>query len=292
MYIWILLATIMVALSFFNLSPRADKESVFTETKAASLVNRFRIEHSAFSRVAECKMVNSISQTQTMIVFPENEQDAYVWANKALPIGYTPANDLLTNSYHYIFCLNSELTDSVSPEIAETCVQSNPNTGADVIFRYSISIAKIPERWYLKEEINSEVDAELATRDVLPVLSNAMAKLFVKGSVLGILSCNDDGECNFKGSNIYEKQKNSNAGRLTRLSFKKGEGEKDFYTSLFAQDGFKASCVGTCFFAVNKLSDKDVDSHCATLYNGEYKIPTEVEEDEDTSSEVEDVSNN
>ena len=30
MYIWILLATIMVALSFFNTSPREDKASVFT----------------------------------------------------------------------------------------------------------------------------------------------------------------------------------------------------------------------------------------------------------------------
>ena len=35
MYIWILLATFMIALSFLNLSPRQDKQSVFSEITEA-----------------------------------------------------------------------------------------------------------------------------------------------------------------------------------------------------------------------------------------------------------------
>lgn len=276
MYIWILLATIMIALSFFNLSPRADKESVFTETKAASLVNRFRIEHSAFSRVAECKMVNSISTSDKMIKFPANEQDAYIWENKALPIGYTPSTSL--NSSHYIFCLDNELTNGGSPQFADSCVSET-----NLVFRYSVSFAPLPERWYLKEE---QEDGEGEAGIVMPILSNAMSKLFVKGSVLGILSCNEEDECSFRGSNAYEKKLNQGNRKLTGLSFKKGEEvseNPDFYTTLFANTDFINSCLGVCLFAVHKLSNKDVDNHCKTLYENDYKLP---EEDEEDNSEV------
>ena len=45
MYIWILLATIMVAFSFYNISPRADKENYINEAKTSIIVNRFKMAH-------------------------------------------------------------------------------------------------------------------------------------------------------------------------------------------------------------------------------------------------------
>lgn len=271
MYIWILLATIMIALSFMNLSPRADKEGVFTETRAASLVNRFRIEHSAFSRVAECKMLNSIAETDEIIKFPENELDQHIWENKSLPIGYTRGNDL--NAFHYIYCLDSDLVQGNSPEISDTCVHSLAKSA----FRYSVSFAPLPNRWRSKE-VSSEA---------LPVLKNAVAKQFVKGSVLGMVSCSaDDTEgsltkgnaknCTFIGSNAYEKQKHTG---LTRLSFTPGAGN-DFYSELFANTDYKQQCAGNiCFFAVHRLSNRDVSHHCKSLFGSEYQLP-EPQEDE------------
>lgn len=57
MYIWILLATIMVALSFYNVSPRADKDHVLNEVRAATVSNRFKIEHKAILKTMECEIM-------------------------------------------------------------------------------------------------------------------------------------------------------------------------------------------------------------------------------------------
>lgn len=57
MYIWILLATIMVALSFFNVSPRSDKDHALNEVRAATVTNRFKIEHAAMLKTMECEII-------------------------------------------------------------------------------------------------------------------------------------------------------------------------------------------------------------------------------------------
>lgn len=57
MYIWILLATIMVALSFFNVPPRADKEHALNDVKAATVVNRFKAEHEAMLKNFDCEII-------------------------------------------------------------------------------------------------------------------------------------------------------------------------------------------------------------------------------------------
>ena len=57
MYIWILLATIMVALSFLNLSPRADKDNTINEIKAAIVVNHIKAEHYAMLKTMECEFL-------------------------------------------------------------------------------------------------------------------------------------------------------------------------------------------------------------------------------------------
>ncbi len=57
MYIWILLATIMVALAFFNVSPRVDKEHALNEIRAATVTNRFKAEHEAMLKTMECEIM-------------------------------------------------------------------------------------------------------------------------------------------------------------------------------------------------------------------------------------------
>lgn len=256
MYIWILLATIMIALSFFNLSPRADKEGVFTEVKALSLITRFKIEHTAFSRVAECKLLNSISTDPTFSLFdPSDGIDKYVWENSALPIGYERGNDLST-IFHYTFCMDDDVELGGSPNLA-----SCQNSSETPAHRYSVSFAKIPDRWLSKD--NGEV---------IPVLSNTLAKQYIKGTILGITDCTVASggasieSCTFKGTASYIKNLNETTQTTGFLSF---NGSSGFYNKLFTDNSinFKSTCGGLCFFAIHKLSNKDVDTHCVSLYN-------------------------
>lgn len=255
MYIWILLATIMIALSFFNLSPRADKEGVFTEVKAESLVSRFRTEHAAFSRVAECKLIRESASAPIVSKFAPTEGsiDEYIWENRSLPIGYTRGSDL--NVYHYTFCLRSDVTKGDSPlmPISNDCT----NTPVAQAYRYSVSFAPLTTRW------RSKIDSG----DVIPVLNKALSRQYVKGSVLGLVNCSGDDtkaeNCSFHGSPTYEK---ANEAGITRLSFEPGAGD-DFYNVLFANEDFAGKCSGNiCFFAIHKLSNRDVDKHCEKLY--------------------------
>ena len=92
MYIWILLATIMVALSFFNTSPREDKASVFTEIKASTFINRFRAEHIAYFRTMECEIIlnptHSLDDSKAVIEAASADYVNYTSVQKNLPIGY------------------------------------------------------------------------------------------------------------------------------------------------------------------------------------------------------------
>lgn len=264
MYIWILLATIMIALSFFNLSPRADKEGVFAEVKAESLVSRFRTEHSAFSRVAECKLVHDIKipgmgVSKVSKFDPSDGVDKYIWENRSLPIGYDYEHSDL-NVYHYTFCLERDLFKGGSPVLDEcTDERANPNNRA---YRYSVSFAPLPARW------RSKIAGEVET---VPILNSALSKQHVKGSVLGLLNCSMDetsgeaSDCLFSGSRAYIQKKEEGA---VYLSFTPDSGTgNDFYEVLFSNGDFKENCAGNiCFFAVHRLSNIDVDGHCEALY--------------------------
>ncbi|MBR3501956.1 MAG: hypothetical protein IKO06_03525, partial [Alphaproteobacteria bacterium] len=156
MYIWIMLATIMIALSFFNLSPRPDKEDTFVKVKATSVATRFRIEHNAFIRVADCKiknatssvdvtgmvLSNTISGSETSVTCQGygSDTDCAMFENN-LPIGYQKGADL--NTYHYVYCLNGNLLEGGNP-ISAAC------TSSDATHRYAISVARVPNRWMSK----------------------------------------------------------------------------------------------------------------------------------------------
>ncbi len=273
MYIWILLATIMIALSFFNLSPRADKEGAFTEVKALSLISRFKIEHTAFSRVVECKLLNSTSSDGPTSKFnPENGVDKYIWETEALPIGYERGTDLATIE-HYHYCLVDDVELGGSPALATNCV----NSSTTPVYRYAVSFAKIPDRWLSKDE-----------GDIIPVLGNALAKQYVKGSILGIATCavNDENSginsCTFQGTASYIRNLKDSEDQQTEAEPRQGflsfDGSSGFYQSLFANSDFKNDCGGSCFFAIHKLSNKDVDKHCETLYSDYQKALAEAQE--------------
>ena len=133
MYIWILLATIMVALSFFNTSPREDKASVFTEIKASTFINRFRAEHTGYFRTLECDIIYNSNRYENSII-PIQKSDVenlgYTSLASNLPIGYNEEDNGQV-IYHGIYCFDKDLRE-------EGATLTNCNTAAQ---RYLFSFS-------------------------------------------------------------------------------------------------------------------------------------------------------
>ena len=155
MYIWILLATIMVAFSFYNLSPRMDKDNSIAETKASVLVARLKIENKAIAEAFKCDlMYNAGSYEMTVAKDIDIEKDNPIYGDTIktnLPIGYDVEK---SSVLHQIICLDSDI--------------SNPNAkitdcvGLSSAYpEYIFSFMQIPERWLTKDGSNQPLPALL-----------------------------------------------------------------------------------------------------------------------------------
>ncbi len=161
MYIWILLATIMVALSFFNTSPREDKADVYQAVRATTLVNKFRSHHLAYFRTVECEYIydaqnieentphnqeyhtghsvrNDLLRTfPPRDEYPDDYYDTdielgYTSLSKNLPIGFL--NDGYTPIYHRVYCFDNLIVDQG--------MESETNC-KDAKYRYVVSYQQI-----------------------------------------------------------------------------------------------------------------------------------------------------
>mgnify|MGYP004586280417 CR=1 FL=1 len=158
MYIWILLATFMIALSFLNLSPRQDKQSVFSEIKAASHINRFRAEHVAATRTMECELLYNGSRYSSEYLISPDLNVGYTSVSNNLPLGYdTTVN--IGEVFHYAYCFKKPISDEA--ELSTNCGSSED--------RYVISFVQLPARWISKEETKIKIgDVEDSVITPLP----------------------------------------------------------------------------------------------------------------------------
>ncbi len=187
MYIWIFLATIMVALSFFNLSPRPEADNSANEVKASITVNRFRAEHLAFVRTMECEVILRCNNGYTDLGPGWHQGDNSVVIDKTfmntlpytdfatnLPIGYEEDTNLL-DVHHVIACTKKRLEDT---EGSNSFVQCNKYS-----YKYAVSYTKIPDRW-----LSKDVDATGVVKP-LPALVNLISKASSAGSIYGWADC-------------------------------------------------------------------------------------------------------
>ena len=205
MYIWILLATIMVALSFFNVSPRADKENAVNEVKASLVINRFRAEHLAMARTMDCEIIRRLNNTGWRDVTTENPYDKVSVISKDIALPYTryqcnlpmgyEQNFSILDVHHMIICLNKRIEDPGQEENLPTNCYSGK-------FRYMVSYAPIPDRWLSKDPKDIEL---YGVARPLPILVNLMAKATSYGCVYGWADCSENGhakvECDLRGYN-------------------------------------------------------------------------------------------
>ena len=76
MYLWMVLGTFMVALLSFNLPVRPDADRLNSETKAQTVITKFRSQHNAFKRYIESKKVKLQEHNTNAQI---NKDDAVVY---------------------------------------------------------------------------------------------------------------------------------------------------------------------------------------------------------------------
>ncbi len=291
MYIWILLATIMVALSFFNTSPREDKASVFTEIKASTFINRFRAEHTGYFRTLECDILYNSNRYENSII-PVQKSDienlGYTSLASNLPIGYNEEDNGQV-IYHGIYCFDKDLRE-------EGAALTNCNTTAAQ--RYLFSFSGISERWTSKtkysvtlpDTVTKNYRGEVA--DIfapVPAFSNYLAKELHGIKNTGWMYCANN-KCYLVGRSSIQTLYDKNAAKNEyeqkadgTYGIKKGNGtnpakdtDRNKYIALHlpAADSlgsdFKDTCSTNgmpCMFSAEKFKTTDTSGHCRGLMN-------------------------
>ncbi len=236
MYIWILLATIMVAFSFYNISPRADKENYINEAKTSIIVNRFKMEHSAFTGTMRCEIVNNTSNgnwrdlctTEDGCPIQSDVDFGYTAFAQNLPIGYSIDESVLKVN-HFVYPLNKKIDETDQAVVI----------GSTAGRYYGVSFAKIPERWVRKDEIAP-----------IPMLNNFLSKNSDFGTIYGWADCEDD-TC-----------------KLVGIGTKRKEGVIIPNSVIWANTTFNEECKLSgvpCFFAYTELRRSDIGRYCEEI---------------------------
>lgn len=297
MYIWILLATIMVALSFFNTSPREDKASVFTEIKASTFINRFRAEHTGFFRTLECDILYNPNRYENSII-PVQKSDienlGYTSLASNLPIGYNEEDNGQV-IYHGIYCFDKDLRE-------EGAALTNCSTAAQ---RYLFSFSGISERWTSKTKYSitlpDTVTASYSGKvtDIfapVPAFSNYLAKELHGIKNTGWMYCADN-KCYLVGrssiqtlynenaaKNKYEKKADGTYGIKnggSANSVKDTNRNKYITLHLPAADSLGSDFIDTCstngmpcMFSAEKFKTTDIGGHCRGLMENANSNPS------------------
>ena len=69
MYLWVVIATFMVAILSYNLSVRPDIDRAYMETKAQTVIAKFKAQHNALMGYIASKRISLGSEIQTVPYF-------------------------------------------------------------------------------------------------------------------------------------------------------------------------------------------------------------------------------
>lgn len=268
MYIWILLATIMVALSFFNLSPRPDKDYSINELKAATVVNRFKAEHVAMSKYMECEIVkqtnnsnwdgiggarNSADPTKCPIQVSYDGTQAvpnlaYTKVECYLPIGYERTSALEVK--HFIYCIDDK-AEAIGERSFVACDKTRN--------RYLVSYAKIPDPWLSKENVE---DGKYRTP--VPMFMTFLSKATSAGSTYGWTDCVDN-SCILRGYSSRAGRHNRDENNVQIYEYTLLSGDSILWSEA-KKSSAEGGCRGRpCLFAYTHMPVSDVANHCYRL---------------------------
>ena len=144
MYIWMILATFIVVLATFNLSPRADIEKVQLAPLAEAAVTKFLSQHNAaveYATKVTKEMLSGgvgFSGSVTQLTGCNNGVGDLC---DYLPIGYHYTENAY---YSSVYCLNGHVKDAEG-NITKTAGQETEDCSTAV--RYVITFGRVPQRW-------------------------------------------------------------------------------------------------------------------------------------------------
>ncbi len=286
MYIWILLATIMVAFSFYNLSPRQDKDNAFSEIKASSLVSRFKIENAAIVRLFQCDTILRLhtGSWDTNLKYAPNQAfykidlnnfhyfDVYnLKPENVMPTGYKP-NVVTLDVKNYLYCMDRRLENSEA-KIMEEC-----SFGSVVHPTYAISFARIPERWLTKDGTNTP----------LPAFVKFLADETQFAGVAGYTDCDMTG-CDLKGVNArkselwtheshYYVDENGNVIESPTVVYEATDYVSiDHNSVIWNNPDFRTECGQNkpCMFMYKIMPTTDERSYCRKLLRDYWQDPND-----------------
>lgn len=275
MYIWVLLATLMVALNFYNLSPRRDLENVYNETRVVTLANRFRHEHLAFMQATECEMIGTNRAESSFTGLYGNDAETadggltitYTNKKKNLPIGYQLDHEQFDKISHNIICVDE---DEITPK---SCKE------ADKI--YAISFVPLDDRWINKKLVLKEIDGstpgdpsdDVSVLAPVSTLTNYLAKAAARTRSTG-WTWYDGSDYHLEGfANSYnidvEKEEvpeiDESGNTVTKTKYKVGFKEYKFPEDIKSVLAGKCNQGDPCIYAVDIYKKNDISRRCATL---------------------------
>lgn len=148
MYIWVLLATFMVALYSFNLSHRSDMKDIVLEPQVEPAIARLMVIHEAAEKYIRDNGPNPEKPTRPITYFPGEIPFTDVQGGKELGLkGYLPYgfNDDIAEgiTQTMIYCLNKQGT-AEGPGCNNTAVSCCEKP--DVI-PYLVTFRCVPKKW-------------------------------------------------------------------------------------------------------------------------------------------------
>ncbi|MBP5616085.1 MAG: hypothetical protein J6X42_06040 [Alphaproteobacteria bacterium] len=269
MYLWVVLATFIVAILSYNLSVRPDMDRTYMETKAKTAIARFRLQHSAFYSYIDSKrlMVDKQYQGGTVPYFSglyyNNNKlwhlDNHNYASEIstttglnvndiqpyLPAGYTPRADI----YSKVFCFKQTPGDNgIESDYTKVC----ENDGMEAtccsesnVAVYVVSFQPMPSSWLNK--------SGRPTSDMMI----AITKTDGYGKSFGYNQVKDTSH------DLPEEEKLPN---YPIISGGFGYGVNNSFTlkyqriypAILADKNYQDNCAGkTCFIAIKKVQNRE-----------------------------------
>ncbi len=184
MYVWMILATFIVMLAAFNLSPRADLQRQQDTPLAEAAITKFLVQHDAAVKYAKAQLLLKHNNPTSSYGLSAGTLTVCNSSNSGnlcpfLPVGFKYESNLY---YSTIYCLNDaeygepdasgkrEITKVEGTEKVTDC----NDTGHNAI--YVISYGRVPQRW-----------KNVSTNRIIPEFYNAMHTRVAVGASCGIV---------------------------------------------------------------------------------------------------------
>ncbi len=187
MYLWVVLATFIVALSSFNLSVRSDMDRIFAETRAGVVLAKFRALHNGVKDYFNSQAPSKTGQDY-VTYYPGDGVNVTTQGETGegtltiddirdyLPVGYARAGDQLEDVANItgggeivskVFCFEEGDTTKQCVSggdgscCSNDCLEDGVCSGI-----YVVSFTQMPSRWINKETLNPNADMRMAVAKI------------------------------------------------------------------------------------------------------------------------------